>query len=196
MRQGSAMSEEWDARFKRDDGLYHWDRQENESGKAYAAFCVYRDMGKGRSVHIAYWTTKGRLRDDPARFENGKIKPAIKRWQIWMDAYTWLVRASQYDLYLELMTRREREAKHLGDLFQFRERQRSLAAATTEAAVELLKKANKRLRDLEPSDIPPGALPAFFRAAAAVAEASAGSEAQALAVDELMRLLDAGDSGQ
>lgn len=188
------MSEEWDARFKRDDGLYLWERQDGESGKAYAAFCVYRDMGKGRSAEAAYWTGKGYERDSLPRSKNGKIRAPQGRWAQWCDRFVWVERARSYDLYLELMARRGREAQHLADLGAFRERQRKLAAATTEAAVELLKKANKRLAEMEPDDIPPGALPAFFRAAAAVAEASAGSEAQALAVDELMRLLDAGDA--
>lgn len=188
------MSEEWDARFRREDGLYQWERREDESGRAYTAFCVYRDMEKPRSRNIAYWIWRGYDQDTAPRSKKGTVRQSLGRWGQWQDHFRWVERAQSYDLYLELMARREREAKHLSDLVQFRERQRKIAAATTEAAVELLKKANKRLSGLEPDAIPPGALPAFFRAAAAVAEASAGSEAQALAVDELMRLLDAGDA--
>lgn len=30
--------------------MYQWDRQENETTKAYEAFCGYRDLGTGRKL--------------------------------------------------------------------------------------------------------------------------------------------------
>lgn len=183
----------WDDRFKREDGLFLWDRQTGEGAKAYASFCVYRDMGRNRSIDAAYRTEKGQ--------PEGSKRKAPRRWLTWSGENGWIGRAQQYDLYLELLARQERETKHLKDLEQYRERQRQVAAATTEAALKLLKKANERLESISQRDIPPGALPAFFRAAAAVAEAGAGSEAQALAMDELLRLLsldnddDSGNQG-
>ncbi len=183
----------WDDRFKREDGLFLWDRQTGEGAKAYASFCIYRDMGRNRSIDASYRAEKGH--------SEGSKRKAPRRWLTWSSANSWIERAQQYDLYLELLARQERETKHLRDLEQYRERQRKVAAATTDAALKLLHKASERLESISQRDIPPGALPAFFRAAAAVAEAGAGSEAQALAMDELLRLLspdnddDSGNQG-
>lgn len=184
---------EWDDRFKREDGLYFWDRLESESGKHFAAFCIYRDLGKARSIDTASWLSRGYQVDSIPKTANGKMRRGNPRWLHWSAAFDWPARATQYDLYLELMARREREAKHLTDIDQYRERLRRMAAAATEGGLKLLAAGNKRLSGIEPSAIPVGALPAFYRAAAAVIEAAGSSEAQALAIDELMRLLDASD---
>lgn len=187
---------EFDDRFKRDDGTYQWDRMDGESGKAYAAFCVYRDLGKGRSVDVAYWVASGYQVGSTPKLANGIARRArTGQWQAWSVAFSWPARATAYDTYLELVSRREREAKHLGDIDQYRDRQRRIAAASTEAALRLLEKANLRLKGIEPDAISPGQLPSFFRAAAAVMEASTNSEAQALALDELMRILADVDDG-
>ena len=56
--------------------------------------------------------------------------------------------------------------------------------------MRLLAKTAARLQALEVNDITPALLSGYLRAAAAVAEAALNGEAQALAVDQLVRQLD------
>jgi len=37
---------------KADEEKYVWDRQPGESSRAYAHFCLYRDMGVSRSLRV------------------------------------------------------------------------------------------------------------------------------------------------
>lgn len=153
-----------------------WTRREEETARAYEAFVMYRDMGPKRS--------------------HGKLQQALgkpsgyTRWiEEWSSQHDWVVRAEAYDAHLELQARSERQEEHLKELRAYRERQRQLAKETTEAAIDLLEKCNARLEELDAGEIEPGKLPQFFRAAAHIAEVASNSEAQALAIHELMTLL-------
>lgn len=154
-----------------------FDRLPGESARAYAAFCAYRDLGPLRSIAKALAAAQ---------------RPASQRryWEHWSAVHQWVRRAEAYDAHLERLARKERETEHLNELEAFRNRQRRLAVASLENSIELLKKAGARLKDLDPKKIPVKSLPQFFRAAAAVATAATDSEAQALAVAELLALLD------
>lgn len=171
-----------EASFRREDGLYLWDRRPDESGRAYEAFCLYRDAGAARSVDQAYRAATGR--------QAGGGRAAGRWWQ-WSEAYTWLARATAYDTWLELRLRQEAEEQHLADLAEFRERQRRAAIEIQQATLAMLQVANDRLAELatDLESIPAGAVPGFYRAIARLFEAAAGAEAQALGVGELYRLL-------
>lgn len=152
-----------------------WERREVESVQSWDAFRIYRDMGAERS----YAAVARQLR---------KSLTLINRWG---RVNEWALRVRAWDAHLDVLRRREREQESLAELESFRKRQRDLAAAATNAAIGLLSKAGERLRELKASEIEPRMLPLFFRAAAAVANASSNSEAQALAVAELMQELGA-----
>lgn len=62
-----------------------------ESDKAYAAFLVYRDMGRKRSVPSAYRTATGRI----------QAKQANGQWNLWADKFTWRKRAEAWDRHLD-----------------------------------------------------------------------------------------------
>lgn len=160
-----------------------WDQQENESVKAYEAFCGYRDLGTSRSVDAAF---------NQARQTCGK--PAAKRadgwWWQWAAEYDWKRRAEAYDAYLELKARLEREDIHRQELTAYRERARKTASAAAEIAVAALTKAGRRLSTLDPDHIEPGMLPAYLRAAADVFDKSLSAEAEAIGVRRLEILLD------
>lgn len=66
------------------DGGAPWDQMPHESGKAYEAFLVYRDMGIARSVRAA------------AR-QMGKVRSQIDRWSA---RYDWVNRAKAWDSHL------------------------------------------------------------------------------------------------
>ena len=78
----------------------------------------------------------------------------------------------------------------MNDMEAMRQRQKKLSLATFSAAISLLHKAIERLKALDAADIDPGRLPAYFRAAAAVAEVATNAEAVALGLHELVSLLD------
>lgn len=82
-----------------------WGRQEGESGKAYEAFGVYRDMGAGRTVSAV----ARQLR---------KSRALIDRWK---RQWNWAERARAYDRELEraaheeaLKAVREMSRRHIG----------------------------------------------------------------------------------
>ncbi len=78
----------------------------------------------------------------------------------------------------------------MNDMEAMRQRQKQLSLATFNASILLLHKATRRLQALDAADIDPGKLPAYFRAAGAVAEMATNAEAVALGLHELMSLLD------
>jgi hypothetical protein len=155
-----------------------WERQPEETARAYAAFSRFRELGPGRTLSEAYRTGTGRKE---AAAPSGQ-------WRGWYAAHRWRERAERWDAHLARLATAEREREHLSHLAEYRERQRQLARATAEGALKLLKRAGDRLDGLE--EIPAAALPAFYRAAAAVADSASSAEAQALAVDELLSLLE------
>jgi hypothetical protein len=67
--------------------LQPWEQQQGESSKAFAAFCVYRDLGRNRSVVEAF------------RQQTGKpgAKQASGRWNRWAKAWHWAERAQAWD---------------------------------------------------------------------------------------------------
>lgn len=77
-----------------------YDRQESETQKAYAAFCVYRDLGKSRSLDAAYDLLKER--QNSGKRASGFLCK-------WSKQHSWVSRAEQYDLDLEQRRRLERE---------------------------------------------------------------------------------------
>lgn len=160
-----------------------WDRQDEETQRAYDAFCQYRDYRPARSVDKAFQKAQN------------STKTAPSHWMRWAVDYDWKRRAEAYDAHLELAARSRREADHLQELDAYRNRQKQLAAATIHASITLLQKSSERLKDLKPEEIETKMLPAFFRAAAAVAETATNSEAQALAVEELLKALNGSPGG-
>jgi len=170
-----------------------WERQASESGGAWAAFTRYRDMLPGeRSLITAYRQETGR---------NQASQPS-GQWTGWYQSNQWKHRAEAYDAHKDRIAREASEREHITALTNFRDRQRRLSAAATEAAITLLQLANKRLKepDLE-KDIKVGALPSFVRAAALAASAATAAEAEALGIDELVKQLDeldqqSGDGGE
>jgi len=71
-----------------------WERLSNETTKAYAAFCIYRDLGSERSIDKVLAATGKRNRSS-----------LIK----WSSRYNWVERVQAYDQYLEELKRKEQE---------------------------------------------------------------------------------------
>lgn len=148
-----------------------WERQPSETILAYQAFCAYRDLGLERTLEKAAKILKRKM-------------PGLQRWSAKHD---WVRRAEEYDFYLEFKQRKKREKEYFQEIESYRKRQKQLASATIAAAVKLLQKASRKLDAVNSDDIDIKDLPNFFRSAASIAEAATNSEAQALALEELIQ---------
>jgi len=69
-----------------------WERLTGETSSAYAAFCVYRDLGAERNIRKAVETVEA---DEALRAKRYKV------WRNWSTQYKWRERAAQYDKYID-----------------------------------------------------------------------------------------------
>src|ERR1017187_2409163 len=76
-----------------------WARQAAESSKAYAHFCLYRDMGQERSLRKL-------AREDKCRAKVGQLERWSSKWR-------WVERCQQYDDYTERQLRLQQEKERL-----------------------------------------------------------------------------------
>jgi hypothetical protein len=79
-------------------------RLPDEPAKQFAAFCIYRDLGPGRSIALAVRRAKQR---DAAG--------TLRRWEEWSSRFGWVERAAAYDAHLDAQDR-EMRAKLLAEL--------------------------------------------------------------------------------
>jgi len=86
-----------------DQEKHEWDRLTGESSKAYAHFCLYRDMGQGRSLR--------KLAAD------AKTTSKLRQLQHWSSRWKWVERCEKYDDFLEHQDRlrRERERREMNE---------------------------------------------------------------------------------
>jgi hypothetical protein len=108
-----------------------WERQKDESSKAYAAFCVYRDLGPERSL-------------DKALSEANKKPTNRRHWSRWMEKYRWYERAQAYDDYIEKKMRKENEKKIL-----------DMSDRHARLAVVFQQKIAQRLQEIDPAELSP-----------------------------------------
>ncbi len=174
-----------------------WQRARDETAKAYAAFCHYRDMGPVRSLRLLLARYEEehcqQTANEPPTGNRRVVVPTLRFRTLadWSRRNEWQRRAGAYDAHLALVARRVAEVAYMEDLESFKKRQKELSQATYAVAVALLDKARVRLEALDVEEIGPGRLPSYFRAAASIAESATNAEAVALGVHELIELLDA-----
>lgn len=96
-----------------------WERQPEETPKAYEAFAIYRDMGSDRSLA-------------KVGEELGKSEALMERWSA---KYDWVKRAAAWDDELDRQTAREL----MRDMAKTRARQRKQALKMQHKGLELLK---------------------------------------------------------
>lgn len=87
-----------------------WQRQPNETPKAYAAFAVYRDLGVGRSIDKAYAATRAVQRQADGKSASRR---ASRYWMEWSTKYHWVERVTAYDDHLMQKLQDEYEANLL-----------------------------------------------------------------------------------
>lgn len=82
-----------------------WERQLGESTPSYTAWCVYRDMGKHRSLR------KTHAEMVRTGVYHGKTLPP--QFLEWSNKWRWPARAAAYDLHMERLVRQQREEEIL-----------------------------------------------------------------------------------
>jgi hypothetical protein len=78
-----------------------WDRQPGESSKAYAHFCLYRDMGPQRSLR--------------KMAKDGRCAAKVRQLDRWSSKWRWVERSQRYDDHLQYedRLRQEKERKEM-----------------------------------------------------------------------------------
>jgi hypothetical protein len=75
-----------------------WEKLADETSLAYAAFCVFRDLGAERNIRRAV---------EAAVKDEGKRKKKYNVWRNWSTQYRWKERAADYDRHLEHLKQAE-----------------------------------------------------------------------------------------
>ncbi len=98
-----------------------WDKRDNESGVAYAAFLIYRDLGATRTLNGAYHFSlrvqgqPGPDRGQPESQEGadgsrtGPPPRVSGRWREWAEKFSWKERAEAYDRHFAAIRLQEAE---------------------------------------------------------------------------------------
>jgi hypothetical protein len=130
-----------------------WQRQPGESTKAFAAFCLYRDLGPGRSVVGAYRQRTGK---ESARQADG-------RWNDWARRWHWPARAATWDDEQDWL----KVQAQLKKIEETAERHANLS-------VDFLQKIIERMRTIDADALGPRDLQAWFETAVKIERLSRG----------------------
>ena len=76
-----------------------WERQPNETVRAFKAFCLFLNLGSERSLAAAYRSDTGRT----------GVEQAPGSWRAWYQDKNWLERAIAYDDHMAQERQRQRE---------------------------------------------------------------------------------------
>lgn len=158
-----------------------WDRQPDEPTLWFSRFEAYRLAGPGRTFEATY------REDGKGQKKAAEITGA---WRKAAEKYQWRERAAAWDMAQIERRRADDEEAYRRRLQQHQDNAIKLGQVTLNNAIRVLALIDKRLATLDAEEIPQKLIPGYLRAAAAVAEAALNGEAQALAVDELLRALD------
>jgi hypothetical protein len=138
-----------------------WERRDDESAPAYAAFQHYDRLGEGRSVDKAYQLhlqargesgspRRGGQEGDREGADEKKRAPT--RWFTWCRDHEWVERARAHDAELAVAANRERERDHLHQLEGYRTRTRKLGSVGQEVALLLYADARAQLARIQKAE--------------------------------------------
>jgi len=113
-----------------------WERLPGESGKAYAAFCEYRDYGPERNIRKA---VEGFEKDGAKREKRYRV------WRNWCAQFRWRERAAEFDNYTEKLRQ--------GELRKTIEAQGEMHRKVTGKMLEVV---SKKLDTMNPEELTQG----------------------------------------
>ena len=141
-----------------------WERQAGESGRAYAGFCAYRDLGSGRSLDKV-----GRQRSGD---RTGRKRGSTGQLRRWSSRWHWVQRALAWDAELD---KKRREAQVAAV--------RAMNERHVEEAMAMQARAMERLRALDPRELDAPALLRFIVESAKLERAARGVDDPTRKVD-------------
>jgi hypothetical protein len=147
-----------------------WERLPGESSKAYAAFCLYRDLGPRRSIEEASRLYHGKPTLDGAPRDTARGRRASGLIRRWAERWNWIARAGARDEADEQAKRR----KHLEAVEEMAERH-------AREALMLQNKAVERLRLLRPEELKPRETLSFLVEAAKLERLARGEPTERVA---------------
>lgn len=125
--------------------LKSYDRQDGETIKAYAAFCIYRDLGTQRSI-----------RETVKRYYSGDSPANIRHLERWSSKYQWIYRCKDYDRDEEILERERVRSRNIDEhdreLEQFRQSNKAMGSALLAMGARLMKIGDKIAREIEEKD--------------------------------------------
>lgn len=157
-----------------------WERREDESSEEYDRFLAYLSRPKtDRSIVAAYrvWSGREDALDSPGNWKRNAKK------------HDWAARATDHDVWVSWKATLEAETAHLERLADYRKRLGNYASVSGSLGLQLLQKLVPKISSIQPSDITMDNLPKLVGMATKLLETAAITEAQALAVDELLEAL-------
>tara|TARA_B100000686_G_scaffold248302_1_gene258034 strand:+ start:202 stop:789 length:588 start_codon:yes stop_codon:yes gene_type:complete len=117
-----------------------WERREGETVKAYEAFCIYRDLGSGRSLLKAWRQQDG---NEAATKTPGKITK-------WSSQWSWSSRAEAWDRHRAKVKKEEEEAARKAEQRAIIDERIDAKRERIRAAQKLMQKGLDLLDELDP----------------------------------------------
>ena len=136
-----------------------WERLNGETSLAYAAFCVFRDLGAERNIRKAVETAQL----CSGETDNSKLEKRYRVWRNWSSQFRWLERAAGYDRNVEQMKQTE--------LRKTIEAQGEQHRAVTGKMLEVVK---KKLDLMNPEDLTQGNVTEWVQTAIKAEREAAG----------------------
>jgi len=131
-----------------------WERLPGETGGAFAAFCIYRDLGLERNIRKAV---------ESIEKDEGKRDKRYKVWRNWATQYRWKERAADYDRYTEKLKQTE-----------FRKTIEAQGLKHREVTGKMLDVVSKKLDSMNPAELSQGAVTEWVQTAIKAEREAAG----------------------
>jgi hypothetical protein len=139
-----------------------WEQLPGESGRAYTAFCAFRDLGPERNIRkacqfrsaelaVEFDGTGGGGREQRQGSKPSNSRQAVEKryrvWRNWCSQFRWRERAGEYDRYTEKLKQAELRKTIEGQ----GEKHRAITG-------KMLEVVSKKLDLMDPADLTQGAV--------------------------------------